>query len=266
MADNRSAFAAAASPERRVSGYRPKEDAEGDQPNMVWLITFTDIMGLMLTFFVMMFAMSSPKSEQFSEIATALQGEFNKFYGDALGVGHEDSIDVARMNFGTALDIKYLSALIGDMRSKNDVLNRHMKSQPYDDHLLLFMPQDILFPDRAQAQIDPEKQSALYFLAGTFSRMKNKVEITGHAVPSDVTQDQSTWSISLSRAVAVAASLDKAGYTDPVTVRGAADGNYQRYDKIGDENRRLDLSRRLDIDIMDHDRQRSLLSSTPSGL
>jgi hypothetical protein len=47
------------------------------QPNYTWLVTFTDVMGLILTFFVMLFSMSSPETAKFSQVASVLQGELN---------------------------------------------------------------------------------------------------------------------------------------------------------------------------------------------
>jgi chemotaxis protein MotB len=92
------------------------------------------------------------------------------------------------------------------------------------------------------------------------------MELVGHADPRPVeavkgSLYESNWDLSLARAVAVAAALDKVGYNQPVAVRGASSGRYEDLQGIVDEKQRLDLSRRVDIDIMNHDGRRKKVVS-----
>ena len=231
-------------------------DSGSSDSGMGWLITFTDIMGLMLTFFVMMFAMSEPKHDQFAEMAAALNSELNPFYGQAQNAGPEDTLDVNKIDFDRALDINYLKALINAVIEKDDVLKSNAVLTPQGDHLVLSLPQALLF-ETGRADLKEAGTRTLYTLGGSFSRMKNKLDLVGHADPRPIDGAKgsyaSNWELSLARAAAVAASMDKVGYTDPVTIRGAASGRYQELNGIVDENQRLELSRRVDIVIMNHD-------------
>lgn len=246
-------------------GGRRADDIRPDEPNLTWLITFTDIMGLMLTFFVMLFAMSTPEQKPFAEMTSALQSEFNRFYGRILNAGPEDSIDISRVDYDRALDIKYLEALMGSLVERNESLKTTVTLMSQDTHLMMSLPEDMLF-DLGKAEIRENSIRVLFSLGGAFSRMKNVIELVGHADPRPVegisgSPFQSNWDLSLARAVAVAAALDKVGYTQPVTVRGASSGRYQDLEGIVDEKKRLDLSRRVDIDIMNHDgRQKKVVS------
>lgn len=235
----------------RRLGESPSKEA-----GMGWLITFTDIMGLMLTFFVMMFAMSEPQQEQFSEMAAALNSELNPVYGRMQNAGPEDTPDVSKIDFDRALDINYLKALITAAIEKDDVLKSKAVLIPQGDHLVLSLPQALLF-ETGKAEIRESSARTLYTMGGSFSRMKNKIEFVGHADPRPLEGTKGTyesnWELSLMRAAAVAASMDKVGYTDPVTIRGSASGRYQELNGIVDENQRLELSRRVDIVIMNHD-------------
>ena len=47
---------------------QPKQDA----PSVAWMVTFTDLVSLMLTFFVMLFSMSSVKVDVWEKIIDAL--------------------------------------------------------------------------------------------------------------------------------------------------------------------------------------------------
>ncbi len=227
---------------------------------MIWLLTFTDIMGLMLTFFVMLFAMSTPEQKPFAEMTSALQSEFNRFYGKIMSAGPEDSIDISRIDYDRALEIKYLEALMRSLVKSNDSLDMAVTLMSQETHLMMSLPEDMLF-DVGKAEIKEGSTRALFALGGAFSRMKNVVELVGHADPRPITSGgegayASNWDLSLARAVAVAAALEKVGYTQPVTVRGASSGRYEDLEGVVDEKQRLDLSRRVDIDIMNHDGRR----------
>jgi chemotaxis protein MotB len=230
-------------------------DSASAESGRGWLVTFTDIMGLMLTFFVMMFAMSVPKQEQFTEMAAALNSELNPLYGQTQNAGPEDALDINKIDFDRALDINYLKALITAEIEKDDVLKTNAVLTPQGDRLVLSLPQSLLF-ETGKAEIREASARTLYTLGGSFSRMKNKLDLVGHADPRPLSDGQgaytSNWELSLARAAAVAAAMDKVGYTDPVTIRGSASGRYQELNGIVDENQRLELSRRVDIVIMDH--------------
>ena len=242
-------------------------DATTEERPYLWLLTFTDVMGLMLTFFVLLFSMVEPEQEKFDEIASALNNEFNTFYGSLMSAGPEDSINIERINYDRALDINYLDALIKAVAENNTSLKDKLTLNPQGDHLIVSLPQDLLF-EPGSASLRAESNRALYALGGTFSRIKNKIELTGHADPRPVELGElgafvSNWDLSLTRAMAVAAVLDKVGYNEPVIVRGAANGRYIDLKGMDDENRRLDLSRRVDIDIMNHDGRRARVFSDP---
>ena len=235
---------------------RRMNDVSPDEPNMIWLITFTDVMGLMLTFFVLMFAMSTPEQKSFAEMTSALQSEFNRFYGKMLSAGPEDSIHISRIDYDRALDIRYLEALMRSTIAGSEVL-LPVEIMPQKDHLVLSLPEGMLF-DPGQAAVKPGATALFFALGGAFPEIKNRGAWGGNGAPHPAPaagEDVSDWELSLSRAVAVAAVLDKVGYNEAVVVRGAGRGRYGEMEGI-DEKHRLDLSRRVDIDIMNHDGRR----------
>lgn len=240
---------------RRRRG-RMGDNAGHDDGNMIWLVTFTDIMGLMLTFFVLMFSMTEPKIKVFNDLTAALQNEFNTYDGRAMNAGPEDSIDIKRIDYDRALDLRYLQALMAATLERSDVLKSEVALIPQGDHLIISIPQALLF-DAGDTTVKTASTQAIFTLGGTFSRMKNALVLVGHSVPQSGQQaGESQWTLSLTRAAAVAGALQKVGYTDPVVIRGEADGRYSDLDGIVDEKTRQDLSRRVDIDIMNHDGRR----------
>ena len=227
---------------------RPRRfyNREPEQTGMRWLITFTDIMGLMLTFFVMMYAMSEPEHEKFAEIASSLNGEFSPFYGDTRQGGPEDSVDMRRINFNRALDLGYLKALIGRVIEQDEALKTKAVLTAQGEGLAMSVPTVLDF-DAGQAALREGSAKTLFTLGGSLSRIKNQVGMVGYAGNEGASQNGgSDWALSLSRAAAVAGALEKVGYTQAVTLHGAAS-------EIIEENQSRDLSRRVDIVIMNHD-------------
>lgn len=231
-----------------VPGYgRRHDDSPNSGTSMRWLITFTDIMGLMLTFFVMMFSMSEPETDTFAAIATSMNSEFNTHYGRPLNAGPEDSIDVARINYGDALDIQYLLALMRSVINGNDVLkSMNFDLQPEGDHLALSIPEETLFESDA-ATLREGNMRVLFALGGSFSRIKNAIEIVGEG--NNAAEGAERWSAGLTRSAVVAGAMQRVGYTQDLTLRGSITTTRGR----NDENAPEALSRTLDIDIMNHD-------------
>lgn len=222
-----------------------------DGKSGAWLISFTDVMALMLTFFVLLFSMSEPQTQTWQGVTAALQKEFNRFHGGELNKGMEDAISIDRVNMSSALDIDYLESILRQDIRKNPVLSSLIINKQTGG-LVLSFPSDLLFAS-GRNDMSEEGEEILTVLSMSLNRIKNRIEITGHADPSPVSDGGSfvsNWDLSLSRAAKVAGALEGAGYRRNIIVRGHSDGRFfdlQKY--ISDEGRRMDLARRVDIFI-----------------
>ncbi len=226
---------------------------EQEGSSHIWLISFTDVMALMLTFFVLLFSMTEPEKQDWSQVTSALQSEFNRFYGAVEYRGHHDSVSIDKINFDRALNIGYLSALLKTVIGDSKFLEQATLI-PQPGQLIISLPRDLLF-DPGQADVKEEGSRALYALGGALSKIKNKIEVTGHADPRPVTGGafDSNWDLSMMRAANVAAILESVGYENEITIRGHSSGRYDDLKGTVDEDKRLDLARRVDIVVMNHD-------------
>lgn len=231
----------------------------------IWLISFTDIMALMLTFFVLLFAMSNPKQEDWERVTRTVQENFrvfrsySAFDGKIENRGAEDAITIEKINFSEALNIQYLRVVIEKLIEQSPAL-QVVQVIDNKNHLVLSFPQDILF-ESGQARLKPEANRALFTLANALQRIRNRVEIVGHTDPTPVSSAayESNWELSLARAIAVAGAMENVGYKRPVIVRGQASGRFKDLPQTIPRQERLDLSRRVDILIMeDGGRRRKL--------
>lgn len=236
----------------------------GDQASSssnLWLVSFTDVMALMLTFFVLLFAMSNPKKEDWNKLTNNIQESFNRFYGQQLNRGSEEAINISKIDFGRALDLNYLRALIENLIEKEPSLSAAMLIDN-DNSLIIALPQSLLF-ESGQAEVRSEANKALFTLATTLGRIKNRVEVVGHTDPRPMSggagRYPSNWELSLMRAANVAAVLENVGYNNPITIRGQASGRFDDMPNTIALETRLDVARRVDIVVMEDDAKRTKL-------
>lgn len=193
---------------------RRHDDAPAGDSNM-WLTTFTDTIALLLTFFVLTFAMSHPKQDVWDDFSNKVQDNFNRFYGAPLNRGAQDTITIDSVDLSRALDLTYLTSLMEAQLAEQPAL-APVTMQARSHSLVLSLPPGSLF-EEGQSDISAEGRKILYALAPILRRLANRVEIVGHAGADEQTPGQA-----LIRATAASSALQLVGYERKVTVRGAA--------------------------------------------
>lgn len=243
-----------APPIRRYGRRLGDQGASGG--NSMWLVSFTDVMALMLTFFVLLFAMSNPKQEDWQDFTQNVQENFNKFYGQIQNRGAEDAVNIEKINLSQALDLNYLRALVTNLIEKEPSLSGAILIDN-NDSLIISLPQDILF-EVGQADVKAEANRALFTIATTLGRIKNRIEVVGHTDPRPLSGGDfpSNWELSLARAANVAGVLENVGYTKPIAIRGQASGRFNDIPATVPRAERLELSRRVDVVVMEDDGRR----------
>lgn len=221
----------------------------------LWLITFTDIMALMLTFFVLLYSMSVPEVEQWEEVTSSINKGFSKFYSPEQFAGSQDTISIEKVDRSEALNLNYLGGLIEAKIEENPSLKEVVVINA-TDRLIISMPEDLLF-EAGQDQVKIEGKRALFALGGLLARIRNRIEIAGHSDPRPITNQNSkfssNWELSLSRAAQVSNILSQVGYRRDMIARGMSSARYDELPSNISEQQRLDLSRRVDIIVMRDD-------------
>lgn len=225
-----------------------EEFPEAPPPNRGWMVIFTDLVSLMLTFFVLMFSMSSVQVDRWKEMVDALSQTLNPAHEKA------ETPPAAQYNIATlfrkrAVNLDYLGAVLGDMVTQDPVLARgHILG--LEDRLIVALPGDGIF-DPGGATLSERGRQALFVLGGMLRNVGNQIGVNGYTdgtPPADGSYP-SNWELSLARAVVVANSLKRSGYTDDIIAYGYADSrNGQLSDLPADQ--RVALARRVDIVIL----------------
>lgn len=214
-----------------------------------WLLTFTDTVSLMLTFFIMLYSMSSISGDRWKEISDSLSQTLNPIKMDKAPVSQ------AVFNIGTifrrqAVNLDYLGSVLAESAAREPLLAQ-VQFVRMEDRLVLALPGDILF-EPGRAIMTEKAREALFGLGGLLRNVGNNIGVTGHSDPAPPPgQDfASNWELTLGRAAAVANALRRAGYPHDIMAFGAADSRYGDLSTLPEAKRQV-LAQRVDIAILD---------------
>lgn len=247
-----------------TSVYKHVRITSDDDPAIppLWLITFTDIMALMLTFFVLMYSMAMPEKERWSEMTAAINKNFNSETAPSFKEGSQMSIVIDKIEVNKAQDLGYLESIVRKALADNEN-TRDVLIFAQQDRLVVSMPNDLFF-DSGASDIQADGKRILFELGGILQRIKNAIEIVGHADPRPIESETGpytdNWDLSMARAMAVSSVLNNVGYTKPHTVRAMSSARYNDLPQDMEREKKLALSRRVDIVILNTDtKQKSFL-------
>lgn len=242
------------------------DEGENPPPEHIplWLVTFTDVMALMLTFFVLLYSMAVPEESKWEDFSSAVTKGINKYQSSDWYSGLQEAVSINSISLGKALDLDYLEALVRQLIADSDRLEG-VVIIPQKDRLIISLPSDLLF-ESGQAEVSAEGKRALFILGEQLYRIKNRVEIIGHADPRPIEGQNSdlssNWELSLARAINTAAVLFDVGYERPITARGLSSSRYEQLPEDIDEEERLSLARRVDLVVMqDNGSRRNALNA-----
>lgn len=236
--------------------YKLSYNDDSSKASPIWLISFTDLMGIILTVFVLMYTMSSQTIVGTSANPDEIKPLQDR--GQAAGApenpGPLDAISLNKIDFNRSVDLGYLYDVLQTMTDDTPILQKaNLVVDASNKRLILTLPQDLLF-EKGKAELSAEGYKAVVAMAAILKNIKNGIEIVGHADPSVATKGGAdNWDISLTRALAVARVMNSEGYTRELPVKGYASGLYDSLPSSMPEAKRQALSRRVDIIINTHD-------------
>lgn len=210
-----------------------------------WLISMGDVTALMLTFFVMLFAMSDIQSEKWDEVISILNSSEQPTEEQIPDPTSEKNI--ASVDLLPAFPPEYLARIMAEKLARSPLFAAASISE-VDGQLVLSIPARILF-ERGSTTLRGEADAVLSVLASVLRQVGNQIEIVGHAAPEAVSDPAfpGAWDYSLARALAVSKRLVDMGYGGRYTVAGKGDSRFRHLDPALDEATRFELSRRVDI-------------------
>lgn len=185
--------------------FNNKKDSGGDGGTPGWMVTFADLMSLLLTFFILLFSMSNVDSEKFDTAAQSIQGAFGGSgifdkNGKMLVSADEDGnlkIDAKQE------DIENMHSRVSKYLSSKNLNNE--VSVNIDEKGVYFDIKEAVLFDSGSAEIKESGMRVLKELAGLIRDINNEIMIEGHTdnIPINNNKYSSNWELSTARAISV---------------------------------------------------------------
>lgn len=214
-----------------------------------WMVTFSDLISLMLTFFVLLFSMSSLKVEEWEKVAEYVPARSRSILARTVMNTHSPlSVETKQALPGESLH--YLHAVLEEQQKAFPPLKEVFLTQ-LPDRLVLSLPSALLF-ERGSARPKEGGETLLLEVTDLIMRMDNKIVVEGHTDPTPYKGGafDSNWSLSMARAETVARYLKDMGLDNPIDSFGRADARFSDLSTSLPEEKRYELARRVDVILM----------------
>ncbi|RME66335.1 MAG: hypothetical protein D6790_00310 [Caldilineae bacterium] len=226
-----------------------------------YLETFSDLMSLLLVFFILLFAFGQADLERFRLLSSSLRAAFNGISVFSSGLGMGDGFDAAGMedpgvnviNLGALptreRDYVKVSTALNEHALRNN-LGQEIAVNIGEEGIYISLSSALLFPS-GSTELGEEAKETLLAIADLLNEIPNDIRVEAHTdnTPTDNPLYNSNWALSAARAVTVVRFLAEQGEVAPERMAAVGLGEYHPlYPNDTPEHRRL--NRRADILIL----------------
>ncbi|TZE83347.1 OmpA/MotB family protein [Calorimonas adulescens] len=236
-------------------GRRSKND-DGPQDSKEWMNTYADLMSLLLTFFVMIFSLSTIDMNKYQALIQSLQG-----YLGIVKEGHTLQNTAAQLETqgsagsnvaATNTNFEDIADVYNDIQTYIEQSNLSNSVQvTINERGILIRFVDTALFDTGKADIKPEAKEILKNVGEIIKRADKPIRVEGHTdnVPIHNEKFPSNWELSTARATNVVKYFIENVGMDPSTLSAAGYGEYHPVaDNQTEEGRAK--NRRVDIIIV----------------
>lgn len=186
---------------------REKKKNGGDEGAPAWVVTYGDMMSLLLTFFIFLFAFSSVDAQEFEAVMDALKAQLGILDGGRtldtgafINAGFEGGELASITEEGEFQEmIKYVESYVEEQELGSDV-NLELDERG----LVIRMTGQVLF-DLGKANLNPAGREVLKTIARFLKGIPNDIMIEGHTddLPINNSEFPNNWVLSSIRATTV---------------------------------------------------------------
>lgn len=226
--------------------------------SMRWLLTYADMITLLMAFFIMMYSMSVMNLEKFREVAFSIRSGFGgPMQGGQSILNYQTHGESATPSISDPEQSGGAGALPGAAKEieqyvKQHQLGKFVRVRAERRGLVVSLITDEVMFGRGRAELRPKARQVLAQVAGIARKLPNLIAIEGHTcdLPIRTAQFPSNWELSTARAATVVRFLIEQGGLPArrLSASGYADS---RPLVANDSEAHRTLNRRVDIVIMD---------------
>jgi chemotaxis protein MotB len=166
-----------------------------------WLLTYADLITLLLAFFIVMYSMSQVDAKKFGKMSQALSGVL-KGGGVAIKKGNE----VGKAPGKGVMKIGHLVSIGHKIQDRFEKLgeDKLVSTELNERGLVIHIMESALFKI-GSAQLEPKAKMTLDIIAQELAGVRNHIRVEGHTdnVPISTSKYPSNWELSSARATSV---------------------------------------------------------------
>ena len=224
------------------------ENFTPEPPNMAWLLTFADLVSLLITFFVLLYSMKVVDTQKWDELKGTFSGVFS-IREPIYEVRPDKDTSIEKIDPIVGDNLEYIQSLLTHDFSvsehlKDAKLSRDMKT----DSLVISIANDSMFQADSD-DLNEEGEAKVAELGDVLRHLDNRIEIAGHTGKHLVRTREfpSNWELSMMRAIHVAKLLEKEGIERDITTSGYGFSRFEDIDPFLPEDKREKLADRVEI-------------------
>lgn len=211
-----------------------------------WLLTYSDMITLLLIFFIVMYTISSINATKFAQIASSLSKTFT---GTDYVIGQYTGKSVVPGNLENKSNLGKVQQQLNAFIKENNL--QGMVTSYIDERGLVISLQDTLLFDLGSADVHPDEKDVLIKIGSMLKDLPNHIRVEGFTdnLPIHNSKFDSNWELSVIRATNVVKILVNEVGIEPQRISAVGYGEYRPVvPNDSEEHRRL--NRRVDIVIM----------------
>ena len=207
-----------------------------------WLLTYSDLVTLLMIFFIIMYAMSTVDSQKYSQLAQSLGTAMGNGSIVGNGSGWVNTGNGGNSNINTTVnnepvDIKQPSDEQNYLENIKGELNKYLNENgltnsvvvDITDRGLAIMLKDSIMFDSGRADIKNEAIETMIRIGMILNKIDSYIRVEGHTdnIPINNKQFNSNWQLSATRAVNVVQLLIDKAEIQPGKISAVGYGEYR---------------------------------------
>lgn len=242
---------------------------------MRWLVTYADMITLLLGLFIMLYAISTLDIQRFKALVEEFQALFAGG-GTSIVSGGKGILRLGAPESQRPLVVPLIPGKKPEMHDEEEALERFVERKKLADKVLIHREErglvvslltDGIFFERGSAELSEEAKEVLRGIAPILKSSDRLIRVEGHTcdLPIHTSRFPSNWELSVARAVAVVRYLTWLG-VPPQRLSAVGYGEFRpMFPNTSEENRRL--NRRVDIVLLAETAKKAEpLYSPPKGV
>lgn len=246
---------------------RDRRDNDDDELDQGWMTTFSDMMMLLLTFFVLLYSMSVIDAEKFEAAISSFQDNLGVLEGGRT-ISSEEMVDRG------SVDENIAQTRPDNLRSAMEEMNQYVEEEGLSEQVNMELTEkglvvrftgQILY-DIGEATIKPDGQDVLDEVADILKELPNNVMVEGHTDdwPIDTEEFPSNWELSTARATNVIKYFIEENELDPARLSAAGYSEYHPLESNDTPENRAQ-NRRVEVVILNTLHEEEQRGSDQSG-